>query len=145
MTIRAVRLRAEQLAEPLEQVPAEYGLFAEARDDNHGPHRSRERCRISDEIMIGLIYWVGPEKRHNDRLHEEFERDAERDAEGQASNPAFGSNVADFAPWRARQSGPHKNQHCAEWRQNLPGSNEEDGENAQRPESPQLSGKTILG
>src|SRR6202049_4027225 len=72
---------SEQLAESFEHVPAEYGLFPEPRDDNHGPYGCRQRSPVSCQIMVGLIIWIGPEKRHHDRLHEEFERDAERNAD----------------------------------------------------------------
>src|SRR5258708_35531850 len=93
---RSGRLGSVRAAYPFEHVSAEYGFFPKARDDNHGPHSCRERSPISDQIMVGLINRIGPEKRHQDRLHEKFEWDAERDADEQARCPALGPHVADL-------------------------------------------------
>ncbi len=79
------RAPSEQLAESLEHIPTEYGLFSEARHDNHGQHGCRERSPIPGQIMVSLIDWIGPEQRHHKRLHEKFEQDSESNANDQAS------------------------------------------------------------
>src|SRR6266536_385689 len=42
---------SQQLAEPLEQITSEHGLFSEAAPDHHGVHRARECGAVSGEVM----------------------------------------------------------------------------------------------
>src|SRR5229473_2010591 len=95
------RAGSEQLAEAFEQVPAEHGLFSEARADDHREQHPWERGTVPGQVMVRAVDRIGAEKRHHDHLHQEFECDAEHDAERQAPDPASGPHVADLAPWRA--------------------------------------------
>jgi hypothetical protein len=100
---------------------------------------------VSYKVVVRLIDRIGAEQRHDNRLHQDFERAAEHQAEDQAADPALGPDVADLAPRRARPLSPHQHENGAEGRDHeIAGEDDEDREDSERAESAQGRGERIV-
>ena len=137
---------AEDLAEPLEQVSAEHGLFAEPRARRHRENHAGQRGLVSGEIVVRRIDGGGAEQRHHDRLHHQFECASEDDAESEAGGPAPRSHEADLQPRSARRPGPEQDQDRAQrCEEKIAREDQDDREESQRSEAAQPFGADILG
>src|SRR5688500_4226058 len=104
---------SKQLAKTVEHESAKDRLFSETRADNYRKQHPGQCSTITDEVLVSLIDGVCAEQRHNDRLHQQLERDAERHADRDTADPAARTDVANVFPWLARLPHPQDHQQRA--------------------------------